>query len=93
MSVVSIKGACRTANIEKVDAGPRGAVIHFRKGGFPDPAALVSWLNTQKTRAKLRPDQTLFIAGSWDDVEARLKGTRAAVEALARLCDDMAEAA
>jgi transcription-repair coupling factor (superfamily II helicase) len=30
LKIVLIKALCRTANVEKVDAGPKGVVIHFR---------------------------------------------------------------
>ncbi len=31
LKIVFIKGLCRKANVEKLDAGPKGVVIHFRK--------------------------------------------------------------
>ena len=38
LKIVSIKALCRQANVEKVDAGPKGVVIHFRNNEFADPA-------------------------------------------------------
>jgi transcription-repair coupling factor (superfamily II helicase) len=37
LKVVYIKALCRKANIEKLDAGPKGAVIQFRNKEFPEP--------------------------------------------------------
>ena len=35
LKIVFIKGLCFIANVEKLDAGPKGAVISFRNGDFP----------------------------------------------------------
>ena len=39
--VAAIKAYCRRANVEKVDAGPKGAVITFRDNKFAQPDRLV----------------------------------------------------
>ena len=38
LKIVFVKALCRRANVEKVDAGPKGAVIAFRGNAFADPA-------------------------------------------------------
>ena len=43
MKIVFIKSLCRTANVEKLDAGPKGLVVSFRHKSFPDPAGLVGF--------------------------------------------------
>src|SRR5690606_34746695 len=35
LKIVFIKSLCRQANVEKLDAGPKGVVIHFRDKKFP----------------------------------------------------------
>ena len=40
LKIVYIKSLCRTANVEKLDAGPKGVVVQFRNSEFPNPAAL-----------------------------------------------------
>jgi transcription-repair coupling factor (superfamily II helicase) len=45
------------ANVEKVDAGPKGVVVQFRNKEFPNPAGLVGYIGKQGTLAKIRPDQ------------------------------------
>ena len=39
--IAAIKAYCRRANVEKVDAGPKGAVITFRDNSFAQPDRLV----------------------------------------------------
>ena len=42
--VAAIKAYCRRANVEKVDAGPKGAVITFRDNKFAQPDRLVYFI-------------------------------------------------
>ncbi len=86
LAVVSIKLLCRKANVSNVDSGPKGAVIAFRNGIFPNPTALVEWINGQGTLAKLRPaDMKLVIMRNWHTPEERLKGTRLLMQNLVKL--------
>lgn len=55
LKIVYIKSLCRTANVEKVDAGPKGVVVQFRNKEFPNPAALVAYIGKQGTMAKHPP--------------------------------------
>jgi transcription-repair coupling factor (superfamily II helicase) len=61
LKVVYIKSLCRKANVEKVDAGPKGVVIVFRDKQFPNPANLVQYIAKQGSLAKIRPDQSIFL--------------------------------
>ena len=56
LEVVSLKLLCRRAGVEKVDAGPKGVVLTFRKNRFRNPGGLVAWVQGQKGAVKLRPD-------------------------------------
>jgi transcription-repair coupling factor (superfamily II helicase) len=85
LQIVTIKALSRRANVEKVDAGPKGAVIAFRNNTFPNPAGLVAWIGQQGHRARVRPDQTVVLMRDWDDPGRRLKGTAEAVARLAAL--------
>ena len=73
LQVVAIKAACKLANIEKVDAGPKGAVITFRNNFFPNPAGLVQLISQQLGTAKLRPDHKLVFIRTWDEAKQRVK--------------------
>ena len=85
LKVLLIKALCRTANVEKVDAGPRGAVITLRDNVFADPPGLVAWISEQGSLAKLRPDQKIVVIRDWDSPEDRLSGTAVVLAQLARL--------
>ncbi len=41
LKVILIKALCRIANVEKVEAGPKGAVVSLRHNEFADPSRLV----------------------------------------------------
>jgi transcription-repair coupling factor (superfamily II helicase) len=85
LQVVSVKSYCRKANVEKVDAGPKGAVIGFRDNSFVNPAGLIRWIGEQGSLARIRPDQKIVLIRDWEDAEARLKGTAGIAIMLARL--------
>ena len=57
--VAAIKAYCRRANVEKVDAGPKGAVITFRENKFAQPDRLVFFIRQhgQAANAKPQPGQ------------------------------------
>ncbi len=75
LKIVEIKGFCRAAGIEKIDAGPKGAVLTFRDNAFANPVGLVEFINDERDRAKLRPDHKLVFKRAWDLSEDRLEGT------------------
>ncbi|WJR69573.1 transcription-repair coupling factor [Neorhizobium sp. CSC1952] len=72
LKVVYIKSLCRKANVEKLDAGPKGIVVSFRDKQFPNPAALVGYIAKQGTLAKIRPDQSVFLTRDLPSPEKRL---------------------
>ncbi|MEQ1617333.1 MAG: transcription-repair coupling factor [Terricaulis sp.] len=85
IAVASLKALCRRCLIAKLDAGPKGAVLSFREGGFPDPMALVRHVQERPDDYKMRPDGKLVVQGGWPEAAARLKALRAVLEVLARL--------
>ncbi|CAA6603328.1 Transcription-repair-coupling factor [Rhodospirillaceae bacterium LM-1] len=85
LNIVAIKIACRSANIEKLEAGPKGAVIVFRNNQFPNPAGLVELISRQVGTIKLRPDHKLVVIRAWEEPEARIKGAEKIALELARL--------
>ena len=42
--IVAIKALCRRANVEKIDAGPKGAVLSFRDNTFANPEGLIAFI-------------------------------------------------
>lgn len=85
LKIVEIKGLCRAANVEKIEAGPKGVVLSLRENTFPNPAALVELINDERGNAKLRPDHKLVFKRDWDTPEERLTGTHRLMSTLAKL--------
>ena len=85
IAVAGLKALCRTCCISKLDAGPKGAVLTFREEGFPDPAALVRYVQSRPDDFRMRPDGKLVVTGGWPDATMRLKVLRGVLESFARL--------
>src|SRR6476661_815822 len=60
LDVVEIKGLCRQAGIEQIDAGPKGAVIAFRNKSFANPEGLIAFIREEAAGVKLQPDHRLI---------------------------------
>jgi transcription-repair coupling factor (superfamily II helicase) len=87
LSIVRIKALCRRANVEKVDVGPKGAVIAFRDNIFRNPAGLLGWIQLEGSLARIRPDQKIVLIRDWESAEKRLKGASTLLTILARLAE------
>jgi transcription-repair coupling factor (superfamily II helicase) len=90
LKIVFIKALCRRANVEKLDAGPKGAVLHFRNREFAEPAALVRFIGEQGPLAKIRPDQSVVFIRDWPTAEKRLAGAAVIMTQLVRLVEKKA---
>ncbi|MEO1746626.1 MAG: transcription-repair coupling factor, partial [Pseudomonadota bacterium] len=93
LKIVYIKALCRNANVEKLDAGPKGAVITFRDQNFPNPAGLVKLIGEQGSLAKIRPDQSVVFARDWPNAEKRLQGAAMLMTKLVQIAHDVKQAA
>lgn len=85
--VAAIKSYCRRANIEKVDAGPKGAVISFRDNSFAHPEKLVYFIRQHGQAAKVRPDMKVVFLQEWDTPDERIEGTTTILRDLANLAE------
>ncbi|SIR12644.1 transcription-repair coupling factor [Rhizobium sp. RU33A] len=85
LKVVYIKALCRTANVEKLEAGPKGVVVQFRGKQFPNPAALVGYIAKQGSMAKIRADHSVFLTRDLPTPEKRLSGAAVVMTQLAEL--------
>ena len=85
LKIVYIKALCRLANVAKLDAGPKGAVIGFRNNEFSNPTALVAMIAEQGALAKIRPDQSVVLIRDWPTPEKRLAGAAVIMTQLTRL--------
>ena len=59
-----------------MDAGPKGAVVTFRKNEFSSPEGLVGFMAHCKGALRLHPDHKLVYKANWTTAEARLQGIR-----------------
>jgi transcription-repair coupling factor (superfamily II helicase) len=85
LKTIKLKNLCKNAGVEKVDAGPKGAVVAFRNSHFANPAGLVEFLTAQKGTAKLRPDHKLVFMRRWDTPADRFEGVQYVATELARI--------
>ncbi|HLV82478.1 MAG TPA: transcription-repair coupling factor, partial [Devosia sp.] len=90
LKVILVKALCRQANVEKVDAGPKGAVITLRNNEFANPAGLVKMVSDPANQVRIKPDQKLVFSRNWPTPNDRLKGAAAILSRLARLVDNIA---
>ncbi len=74
LQIVAIKSLCRRANVEKIEVGPKGAVLSFRDNIFANPEGLISYIAKHPVGARVRPDQKVVFFDEWDTAEERLKG-------------------
>ena len=74
LEILKIKHACKTANIARLDAGPRGVTIRFRKDEFTNPDALFAYVSGQHGRAQLSGPK-LLIRRNWRNRESRVAGS------------------
>jgi transcription-repair coupling factor (superfamily II helicase) len=87
LEIVAIKALCRRANVERVEAGPKGAVITFRDGVFANPEGLIAWIYEGSSVARVRPDQKLVIFRDWQKIADRLRGTKSLLETLVGIAE------
>ena len=85
LHVVAVKQQCRRGGIDKLDAGPKGAVIAFRDDAFANPAGLIRYIQDDLGRTKLRPDHRLVVGRSWASPARRLDEVRELVDTLAAI--------
>ncbi|HXX08877.1 MAG TPA: transcription-repair coupling factor [Pseudolabrys sp.] len=83
LQVVAIKALSRLANVEKVEAGPKGVVLAFRDNTFANPEALINYI--RDSDARVRPDQKVVFFADWEKPVDRLKGTAAILRKLASI--------
>ena len=85
LKLVAIKALCRKANVEKLEAGPKGITLSFRDNIFANPQGLVRYVTEQGPDAKVRPDQRVVFIRDFEDPAARLEGTRTILRTLAAI--------
>jgi transcription-repair coupling factor (superfamily II helicase) len=87
LKIVAIKGLCRRANVEKIETGPKGAVMSFRDNSFANPEGLIAFIAKQGAQARVRPDMKVVLFYDWEKPSQRLHGTTAVLRNLVRIAE------
>ena len=88
LDIVAIKVLCRRANVEKVEAGPKGVIVAFRDNSYANPDGLVAYVTEQgAASAKVRPDMKLVFMRDLEKPEQRLKTTTRLMRDLVRIAE------
>ena len=87
LKIVAIKLLCRRANVERIEAGPKGAVMQFRDNVFANPTGLISFIGKMGSAARVRPDQKVVLFYDWEKPSQRLHGTTAVLRNLVRIAE------
>lgn len=69
VAVLGIKIICKKAGIERIEVGPKGAVISLRGNLFAQPEKLLAYVDKNARYLKVRPDQKLVFSQEWKDPE------------------------
>jgi transcription-repair coupling factor (superfamily II helicase) len=87
LQVVAIKTLCRRANVERIEVGPKGAVLAFRDNIFSNPDGLISYIAKHPVGARVRPDMKVVFFDEWETPQARLKGAAGILRALVGIAE------
>ena len=93
LKIGTIKLLCMAANVEKVEAGPKGVVVHFRERSFANPQGLVALVAEQGSFAKVRPDMSVVFIRELTTIPARLKTATEVLRSLAGIAKKAKKAA
>ena len=93
LQTISIKHMCRRAGVEKLEAGPKGAVISFYNNQFAAVEKLVQYIAESSGTVKIRQDETLVYIRSWHDKDMRPQGCKRILQELIDLCEASGQAA
>ena len=93
LQIVAIKSLCRRANVERIEVGPKGAVLSLRDNIFVNPEGLIAYIGKHSEGARVRPDQKVVFFDEWDTAEARLKGAAGILRTLVGIAGKAARAA
>jgi transcription-repair coupling factor (superfamily II helicase) len=93
LQVVAIKSLCRRANVERIEVGPKGAVLAFRDNVFDNPDGLIAYIAKHPAGARVRPDMKVVFFDEWEKPKTRLKGAAGILRALNALAEKGKKAA
>ena len=87
LALVRIKALCRRANVDRLEAGPRGLILAFRDNAFAHPEALMGFLQKQGSMAKVRPDMKIVFIDDLPKPAHRLKAASRLLKQLVNLAE------
>ncbi|HUI12233.1 MAG TPA: transcription-repair coupling factor [Xanthobacteraceae bacterium] len=93
LQIVAIKTLCRRATVEKIEVGPKGAVLSFRDNIFANPEGLLAYIAKHPVGARVRPDMKVVFFDEWETPQERIKGATEILRALAGLAEKGRKAA
>ena len=85
LQIIAIKRWCREAGVERVEAGPKGAVVTLRHNRFANPQGLVELIQRHAGALKLRTDHKLVYLRNWENEKDRLTGVARLLQTLVKL--------
>ncbi|MGE4313160.1 MAG: transcription-repair coupling factor [Pseudobdellovibrionaceae bacterium] len=85
LDIVKIKQLCKRANIDRVDVGPKGALLGFHQDRPANPEKLLLWMAEKSGLVKLRPDQKISVLKAWHTDAQRIAGTKSLLAEIASL--------
>jgi transcription-repair coupling factor (superfamily II helicase) len=87
LQVVAIKSLCRRANVERIEVGPKGAVLALRDNVFNNPDGLIAYIAKHPAGARVRPDMKVVFFDEWDTPAERLKGATEILRSLVSIAE------
>ena len=87
LQVVAIKSLCRRANVERIEVGPKGAVLALRDNTFGNPEGLIAYIREHPAGARVRPDMKIVFFDEWETPDERLKGATEILRSLVAIAE------
>ncbi len=85
LQVVALKQLCRSSGVERLEIGPKGAVIAFKDNRFARPEKLIDFITKRRNLVTLRTDHRLIYRQDWADTKARMNGVKTLMQNLAAM--------
>ena len=85
IAVVELKQLSRRANIERIDAGPKGLSLAFRDNEFARPEQLVAWIAGKAGKVRLGADHKIILQQAMPKAEDRPQACKQLVQELLAL--------
>ncbi len=92
IEVLGLKLLCKKAGIERIDVGPKGAVLSFYKNQFANPEALLAHIDRNPRTLKVRPDQKLVFTHEWQDKNSKCQVLAKLLNNIISLLDNQGKA-